>query len=120
MWRNNCGHDHTPCDMASLRHCNYSLLTCLIFFLLHACCKHWKYKPRCCPVYSYAYASDGLKARNSQCPREYGILQGSCTHSHKFPMPVTSGMVFLGYSYRQPKNTLGPPMQNTRPSEKCI
>ena len=64
-------------------------------------------------LYSYPYTSDGLKAHNPQCLRKHGKLQGSCTHTLKFPVPATLGTVFCGQGYGWPKNTLGLPVQNT-------
>ena len=66
-----------------------------------------------CSCLFISFASNGLEARNPQCPREHGIPQGSRTRSREVPAPATSGTVFCGQGYGWPKKTPGPPVQNT-------
>ena len=110
MQHDNCVYDHN-----AMRHCviyrNYSLIICLMFFLLYVA--SIRNTSHVVLFTSYLYASNGLKAHNPQCPREHRIPQGSRTYSHKVPLPVTSGTVFCRQGCGWPKKTLELPIQNT-------
>jgi len=96
-----------PCNVASLHHHNYSF-DYLSYISFVTCCKHWKYKLHC-SIYSYSYASDGLKALTLNARGNKRSCRDPTPIAVNFPHPQLQVWFFLSRGTGGPKKPQGCP-----------